>query len=82
ATNTFTAKEIAELQEKFNEFDSNNDGRVDTSELKALTVALKEPATDEDIAFVLESFDDNNDGGLDFGEFVNLMKNLRAISNE
>ncbi|KAF9171475.1 hypothetical protein BGX21_004710 [Mortierella sp. AD011] len=79
ANSGFNAQEVQELKEEFTRFDTNNDGRVDASELLELTKTLGETATQEELDFVLKSFDKNADGGLDFAEFLELMNTLRSV---
>ncbi|KAF9349315.1 hypothetical protein BGX26_012371, partial [Mortierella sp. AD094] len=78
----FTAQEIEELREKFTAFDRNHDGRVDRVELHELTKSLGEPATDDELEFVIKSFDANGDGSLDFKEFLDLMTTLREVGRD
>ncbi|KAF9106932.1 hypothetical protein BGX27_008937 [Mortierella sp. AM989] len=74
---TFTDKELKELTEKFTEFDTNKDGRIDVNELDKLVKSLGQSATKEELDFVLKAHDTNSDNGLDLNEFLSLMSSLR-----
>ncbi|KAF9433525.1 hypothetical protein BGZ76_009328 [Entomortierella beljakovae] len=73
---------MIDLTKNFSEFDKDGDGRIDASELVALTEALGNPATQEEVDFVLKQFDEDHNGGLDLGEFIKLMKALREAGQD
>ncbi|GJJ76798.1 hypothetical protein EMPS_09157 [Entomortierella parvispora] len=79
---TFTEDELTQFRDLFQTYDKNKDGRVDAQELHALTKSLGEPATAEELDFVVKSFDANHDGALDYQEFLNLMTTLRSVGRE
>ncbi|KAG0315289.1 hypothetical protein BGZ99_007544 [Dissophora globulifera] len=70
-------KELPDLEKVFAKYDTDKDGTVNTSELLKMCEDLEQPATEDEVDFVIEQFDANGDGKLDYSEFVGLMQMLR-----
>mmetsp|Transcript_14099 Transcript_14099/g.38601 ORF Transcript_14099/g.38601 Transcript_14099/m.38601 type:complete len:172 (+) Transcript_14099:185-700(+) len=54
----------------FKQFDSNNDGVINASELKELFAVLGENMSDVEVAALVKAFDKNGDGILNYDEFI------------
>jgi len=66
------AKQMADAAEKaFREFDTNKDGEISITELKAgLEKVLKKELSDKRVEDLMREFDDSGDGALQLDEFV------------
>ncbi|KAG0304645.1 hypothetical protein BGZ98_005244 [Dissophora globulifera] len=72
-----TRDELPDLEKVFAKYDTDKDGTVNTSELLKMCKDLEQPATEDEVNFVIEQFDTDGDGKLDYNEFVGLMEILR-----
>nr|XP_046225888.1 calcium-binding protein 1-like isoform X3 [Oncorhynchus gorbuscha] len=65
---------VKELRDAFNEFDTNGDGQISTSELReAMKKLLGQQVGHRDLEDILRDIDLNGDGHVDFEEFVRMM---------
>ncbi|KDP31264.1 hypothetical protein JCGZ_11640 [Jatropha curcas] len=63
-----------EIREAFSMFDENNDGFIDSKELRKVVCTLcSVEATEEECRRMIRAYDDNGDGVIDFTEFVKLV---------
>ncbi|CAE8691469.1 unnamed protein product, partial [Polarella glacialis] len=80
-TAAFTPSEVRELRKKFDSYDRDGGGDVDSSELRHLCQdLLPEMASDSthrpELVRLLREVDTSGDGSLDFDEFLQLVRNL------
>ncbi|KAJ4843726.1 hypothetical protein Tsubulata_012878 [Turnera subulata] len=61
-----------ELEQVFNKFDVNGDGKISSAELGSIMASLGHNATDEELKKMITEFDADGDGFIDFDEFVAL----------
>lgn len=73
-----SAAEIDDMIKFFSMFDTNGDGSIDQSELKAVLHVSGADASDAQVATVLQDNDTNMDGRIEFTEFVGLMRQSLA----
>ena len=73
-----TLAEIDDMIKFFGMFDTNGDGSIDQSELKAVLHVSGADASDAQVATVLQDNDTNGDGRIEFTEFVGLMRQSLA----
>jgi len=89
-----TARAGDKIKETFQKFDSDGNGVISLSELKAVLQSLPVPAgtrafTESDFDKFLEAMDENHDGVIDYNEFTDwlnhdsetaqcIMKNMKA----
>ncbi|KAF9987458.1 hypothetical protein BGZ65_003558 [Modicella reniformis] len=76
---TFSADQINDFKELFNEHDSNGDGRVNIDELHKLIASLGVDTTKDVVDSAIQKFDADEVGALNFEEFVSLMAALREM---
>ena len=62
-----------ELQDIFDQFDKDKDGKISDKELKNAMVSMGQSPTDDEISEMMREVDLNQDGKIDFGEFMILM---------
>jgi calcium-binding protein CML len=62
----------AELEDVFNKFDANGDGRISRSELSDLMKSLGGNVTEEEVGAMVSEADLDGDGYIDLSEFVAL----------
>ena len=66
------------LTEIFTLFDTNKNGSIEASELKAVMSQVSgEKVPDEDISGMIEEADTNKNGIIELNEFIQIMKNYR-----
>jgi len=66
------------LRDTFTAFDTNHDGQINFSELKAATRNNKLNLSDADVKLMLKTADRNGDGTVSFSEFQSLMRGRRT----
>ncbi|KAK7276259.1 hypothetical protein RIF29_17397 [Crotalaria pallida] len=59
-----------EVRKIFSKFDKNGDGKISSSELKEMLVALGSKTTSEEVRSMMEVIDQNGDGYIDLKEFA------------
>ncbi|KAL6192584.1 hypothetical protein ACLB2K_033670 [Fragaria x ananassa] len=74
-----TRAQIAELEQVFNKFDVNGDGKISSSELGAIMGSLGHPATEDELRSMILEVDGDGDGFIDINEFVEL--NTKGIDS-
>ncbi|XP_050373710.1 probable calcium-binding protein CML25 [Argentina anserina] len=74
-----TRAQIAELDQVFQKFDVNGDGKISSSELGAIMGSLGHPATEDELRSMIVEVDGDGDGFIDFNEFVEL--NTKGIDS-
>ena len=75
-TETLSTKQIAEIQEKFLQFDDDQDGVIDKSELGAILRYMGQTPTEGEIQDILLKLDEDGTNVLEFPEFLKLMTSL------
>ena len=73
-TGQLTTKQIAEIQEKFLQFDDDQDGVIDKSELGAILRYMGQTPTDLELEDILLKLDEDGTNVLEFPEFLKLKK--------
>lgn len=73
-----TDKELKEIQELFNQFDTSGEGQLDVGELKKLTDALKIMCSEADLTIMMDILDEDGGGSIDCGELLGLIDQLLA----
>ena len=68
--NAMTPEAIAELRERFDEFDSDDDGRIGFAEFCALLDGLDEDLSKEECELAFQGADGDDDGVIGFDEFA------------
>ena len=76
-TGQLTTKQIAEIQEKFLQFDDDQDGVIDKSELGAILRYMGQTPTDLELEDILLKLDEDGTNVLEFPEFLKLMTSLQ-----
>jgi hypothetical protein len=74
----FSQDESRELERRFREFDRDNSGSIDTSELKDVLRELGESFDDTAVQELLAEVDADRSGRIEFGEFVEVVSGLRS----
>lgn len=73
----FAEEEVSleEVKDAFRLFDENNDGFIDTGELRNVLFKLNfTQASEAECKKMINAFDDDRDGRIDFNEFVKLLE--------
>lgn len=70
--NNVIIPDVHELQQVFNKFDANGDGKISASELGSILTSLGHAATEEELQKMVKEIDADGDGFVDFDEFVEL----------
>ena len=65
---------IPEIEEAFNFFDKDNDGKISCKEFKQLLVKLSDEYKDEDVDELFKTVDLDLDGYISINEFINTYK--------
>ena len=68
-----TDEQRKELQDIFDQFDKDKDGKISDKELKNAIVSMGQNPTDDEINEMMREVDLNQDGKIDFDEFMILM---------
>ena len=69
-----TDEQRKELQDIFDQFDKDKDGKISDKELKNAIVSMGQNPTDDEINEMMREVDLNQDGKIDFDEFCKLME--------
>ncbi|KAK1423104.1 hypothetical protein QVD17_18399 [Tagetes erecta] len=77
---TFTNSD--EIQKVFNRFDTNNDGKISSSELINVMKAIGSDTSDEQLNQMMKTIDADCDGYINFNEFVGFFKQNAADEDE
>jgi calcium-binding protein CML len=64
------SKPMEELRRAFRVYDSDNDGRISTSEVRTVLTSLGGAISDEELNLLMKQIDTDNDGFISFDEFV------------
>jgi len=67
-------EECKEVQEAFNFFDYNKDGKISMKEFKYILLKLGEELNEEQVEEIFKTIDADKDGYLDYNEFINTWK--------
>ncbi|XP_052105384.1 calmodulin-beta-like [Mytilus californianus] len=70
---------VEDLREAFKIFDKNNDGKIDTNELKKVMVNIGEKLTDEEANEMIKEADVDGDGKVNYEEFVKMMTSKTVV---
>ena len=62
-----------ELQDVFDQFDKDKDGKISGKELESAMISMGQNPTEEEINEMMKEVDLNKDGKIDFDEFMILM---------
>ena len=68
-----TEQQRKDLQDIFDQFDKDKDGKISAKELENAMVSMGQNPTNEEIKEMMEEADLNKDGKIDFEEFLSLM---------
>ncbi|XP_072389854.1 neo-calmodulin-like isoform X1 [Diabrotica undecimpunctata] len=71
---TFYKQELQELEESFNLFDENKDGKISIKELANIMKRIDMPMSKKDLQIMFDEVDLDQNGMIDFGEFLIMMK--------
>jgi Ca2+-binding EF-hand superfamily protein len=66
-------EQIKEITTAFKEFDSNNNGSITPSEMKACLRKSKVPYNDGEVDQVIKNMDSDGDGDVSFDEYMKFM---------
>eukprot|EP01050_Picozoa_sp_SAG11_P020183 SAG11_NODE_3359_length_2501_cov_1.511657_2_plen_186_part_00 len=77
----FTSEQIQVFRAAFDNFDADNSGAIDASEMGDVCKTLEEPVGEKLLAEIVDEVDVNNDGVVDFPEFLGLMHRLMAVED-
>lgn len=75
-------QELAQLKEVFKFMDKDENGTVDSDEIKGVLSKLGVEITGEEIKDIMASLDENGDGVMDFDEFVQMMDRRMSINSQ
>jgi len=79
--NDITEEQKAELQDAFNMFDKNGDGKISSSEIGMLLRSIGQDPTESEIKDFIHEVDTDENGTIEFSEFCSLMlakKNMKT----
>ncbi|ESO07720.1 hypothetical protein HELRODRAFT_170263 [Helobdella robusta] len=77
-----SSKNIEELKEVFQLFDTDKDGSITSRELKTVLNALRIDTTDQETKDMISSIDLDGDGTVDFDEFLRMMSGAYSGKSE
>jgi Ca2+-binding EF-hand superfamily protein len=63
-------EEIERIKSIFNQFDKNNNGTIEKTELKTLSIALNTPLSHAELIDFFKLIDENNNGIISWDEFI------------
>lgn len=78
-SNNLTEKEISDLRENFQKFDTNGDGDIDIVELAKILDIVGEEYDHNSLNKMISTADKDGDGKMSFEEFVGLVIHSRAV---
>ncbi|KAH7852134.1 hypothetical protein Vadar_020981 [Vaccinium darrowii] len=70
-----------EVEQVFNKFDANGDGKISPKELRSLLKTLGTDTSEEEVGRVMEEIDKDGDGFIDPYEFTEFYKKGTSSSN-
>ncbi|XVE85479.1 hypothetical protein DITRI_Ditri17bG0093700 [Diplodiscus trichospermus] len=76
----FTQIQLKELEQVFQKFDVNGDGKISSSELGSIMGSLGQLPSEEELQKMIKEFDSDGDGFVSFEEFVEL--NTKGVDSE
>ena len=68
-----TEEQRKELQEVFDQFDKDKDGKISSKELENAMQSMGQNPTVDEVNQMMQEVDLNQDGKIDFDEFMTLM---------
>lgn len=71
-----------EIQKVFNRFDTNNDGKISSSELINVMKAIGSETSDEQLNQMMKTIDADCDGYVNFNEFIDFFKQNAGDEDE
>ncbi|GMH01968.1 hypothetical protein Nepgr_003807 [Nepenthes gracilis] len=80
SSSVLSRTEIEELEQVFNKFDVNGDGKISSSELGSIMSNLGQQVSDEELEIMIKEVDADGDGFIDLNEFVEL--NTRGVNDD
>lgn len=75
-------EELNQLKAAFKFFDADQNGTVDSDEIKDVLVKLGVEITGDEIKDIMANLDENGDGVMDFNEFVQMMDRRLSINSQ
>eukprot|EP00290_Baffinella_frigidus_P014794 CAMPEP_0180168504 /NCGR_PEP_ID=MMETSP0986-20121125/32717_1 /TAXON_ID=697907 /ORGANISM="non described non described, Strain CCMP2293" /LENGTH=118 /DNA_ID=CAMNT_0022119909 /DNA_START=75 /DNA_END=431 /DNA_ORIENTATION=- len=75
-------KQIAKMQELFNEFDEDRQGTIDADEFRAALENLHVHLSDEELKELMDEVDQDGSGDIDFGEFAHMIRRVQQKHSE
>ena len=79
SSHNLTDKEISDLRENFQKFDTNGDGDIDVVELAKILDIVGEAYDHNSLNNMISTADKDGDGKMSFEEFIELVKHSRAV---
>lgn len=73
----FTPSEVADFRKQFSMFDANGDAEIDTKELAKVLASLGDVVTADRLSALIGEVDSDHSGTVSFGEFCQMMHNVR-----
>ncbi|TKY60977.1 calcium-binding protein CML25 [Spatholobus suberectus] len=74
------ARLATELEQVFNKFDVNGDGKISASELGSIMGSLGQPATEQELENMIREVDGDGDGCISLQEFIEL--NTKGVDSD
>lgn len=71
-----------QLEDRFNQIDSDGNGLLDRGELKEMFKGMGIPISEMALSDIIDWFDDDNDGLINFNEFQSVMRDLEPKTKE
>ena len=78
-SHNLTEKEISDLRENFQKFDTNGDGDIDIVELAKILDIVGEEYDQNSLNKMISTADKDGDGKMSFEEFIGLVMHSRAV---
>ncbi len=68
-------EEIERTKSIFNQFDKNNNGTIEKTELRTLSIALNDPLSQAELADFFRQIDKDNSSQISWDEFIRYWNN-------